>query len=88
MCVTNHTSYLESSCHKMCKVSLTPLRLQHLTLPVLIDRLVLRRDYCLAIRICQYLKLPDAEGASRVLAHWACYKVHVSEEHPRTTRGV
>lgn len=44
-------------------------------MPVLIDRLVLRKLFCLAIRICQYLKIPDAEGASRILAHWACYKV-------------
>ena len=50
-------------------------RLQSLTLQVLIDRLVLRRQYCLAIRICQYLKIPESEGASRILAHWACYKV-------------
>lgn len=42
---------------------------------VLIDRLVVRKYFYLAIRICQYLKLPDAEGASRILAHWACYKV-------------
>jgi len=44
---------------------------------VLIDRLVLRKYFYLAIRICQYLKLPDSEGASRILAHWACYKVSV-----------
>ncbi|KAI0208261.1 hypothetical protein LSAT2_007078 [Lamellibrachia satsuma] len=57
--------------------------LEKLTLPVLIDRLVLRRHYCLAIRICDYLKLPDAEGSSRILAHWACYKVqqkHIPDE--------
>jgi len=54
---------------------LTYLQLEQLTLPVLMDRLVLRRHYCLAIRICQYLKLPEAEGSSRILAHWACYKV-------------
>ena len=38
-------------------------------------RLVLRRHYCLAIRICDYLKIPKGEGASRILGHWACYKV-------------
>ncbi|KAM7431227.1 Vacuolar protein sorting-associated protein 16 [Porites harrisoni] len=37
--------------------------------------LVLRRHYCLAIRICDYLKIPKGEGASRILGHWACYKV-------------
>lgn len=40
------------------------------------SRLVLRRHYCLAIRICDYLKIPKAEGASRILGHWACYKVY------------
>ena len=38
-------------------------------------RLVLRRHYCLAIRICDYLKIPKGEGASRILGHWACYEV-------------
>ena len=35
----------------------------------------LRRHYCLGIRICYYLKIPKGEGASRILGHWACYKV-------------
>ncbi|KAK2188750.1 hypothetical protein NP493_123g03022 [Ridgeia piscesae] len=64
-------------------IPLTYTQLEKLTLPVLIDRLVLRRHYCLAIRICNYLKLPEAEGSSRILAHWACYKVqqkHVPDE--------
>ncbi|KAM7426322.1 Vacuolar protein sorting-associated protein 16 [Porites harrisoni] len=37
--------------------------------------LVLRRHYCLAIRICDYWKIPKGEGASRILGHLACYKV-------------
>ena len=37
-------------------------------------RLVLRRHYPLAIKICDYLKMSKREGASRVLAHWACHK--------------
>ncbi|ELU17286.1 hypothetical protein CAPTEDRAFT_168734 [Capitella teleta] len=56
-------------------IPLTYMQLQNLTLDVLIDRLVVRRQYCLAIRICNYLRMPEAEGASRILAHWACYKV-------------
>ena len=60
---------------------MTGVRLETLQLPVLIDRLVLRRQYCLAIRICNYLKLPEAEGASRILAHWACYKVCSTREY-------
>ncbi len=57
--------------------SLAQSRLQQLSLPVLLDRLVLRREYCLAIRISQYLKIAEAEGASRIVAHWACYKVRL-----------
>ncbi|CAH3134250.1 unnamed protein product [Porites lobata] len=38
-------------------------------------RLVLRRHYCLAIRICDYWKIPKGEGASRILGHLARYKV-------------
>lgn len=45
-------------------VSLTPLS----------ARLVLRRLYPLAIQICEYLRLPEVQGVSRILAHWACYK--------------
>lgn len=54
---------------------LTIQRLQHLSMPILIDRLVLRKLFYYAVKICQYLKIADAEGASRILAHWACYKV-------------
>lgn len=51
------------------------LRLEQLSMPVLIDRLVLRKLFGLAILICQYLRVPDAEGENRIRAHWACYKV-------------
>ncbi|KAK6182738.1 hypothetical protein SNE40_010352 [Patella caerulea] len=61
-------------------IPLTYTQLNHLSVPVLIDRLVLRKLFCLAIRICHYLKIPDAEGASRILAHWACYKVQQKHE--------
>ncbi|KAK4881688.1 hypothetical protein RN001_005007 [Aquatica leii] len=41
----------------------------------LLDRLVIRRQYYLAICIAKYLKMPDKDGSSRILAHWAKYKV-------------
>ena len=41
----------------------------------LANRLVMRRHFCLAVKICDYLKIPKGEGASRILGHWACYKV-------------
>ncbi|KAJ9598585.1 hypothetical protein L9F63_010714 [Diploptera punctata] len=56
-------------------IPLTYTQLHHLTIQVLLDRLVLRRHYYLAIQIAKYLKLPYNEGSSRILAHWACYKV-------------
>uniref|UniRef100_A0A8D1E731 Vacuolar protein sorting-associated protein 16 homolog n=1 Tax=Sus scrofa TaxID=9823 RepID=A0A8D1E731_PIG len=48
-----------------------------------VEGLVLRRLYPLAIQICEYLRLPEVQGVSRILAHWACYKVQqkdVSDE--------
>eukprot|EP00112_Aurelia_sp_Birch-Aquarium-sp1_P019595 Seg4875.2 transcript_id=Seg4875.2/GoldUCD/mRNA.D3Y31 product="Vacuolar protein sorting-associated protein 16" protein_id=Seg4875.2/GoldUCD/D3Y31 len=60
-------------------IPLTFEELQRLTLPVLIDRLVLRRHYLLAIKICDYLRIPKREGASRILAHWACHKVQQTD---------
>lgn len=54
---------------------LTWNQLEHLTLPVLLDRLVFRRLFPLALQIASFLKLPESDGASRILAHWACYKV-------------
>ncbi|RXM27790.1 Vacuolar protein sorting-associated protein 16-like [Acipenser ruthenus] len=51
-----------------------------MTVQVLIDRLVFRRLYPLAIEICRYLKIPEFQGVSRVLKHWACFKVQQKEE--------
>lgn len=50
-------------------------QLEHLTMPTLLDRLIMRQQYCLALRISQFLRIPDMEGASRILSHWAMYKV-------------
>uniref|UniRef100_A0A670ZL19 Vacuolar protein sorting-associated protein 16 homolog n=1 Tax=Pseudonaja textilis TaxID=8673 RepID=A0A670ZL19_PSETE len=48
---------------------------KQLTKEVLLDRVVLRRLYPIAIKICEYLRLSEFQGISRILAHWACYKV-------------
>ncbi|KAJ8898107.1 hypothetical protein PR048_003467 [Dryococelus australis] len=50
----------------------------HMSFQVLLDRLVIRRHFYLAIQVAKYLRLPDVEGSSRILAHWACYKVNQS----------
>ncbi|XP_067937076.1 vacuolar protein sorting-associated protein 16 homolog [Watersipora subatra] len=57
---------------------LTHKQLEYLTVELLIERLVYRRQYLLARKICQYLKLKDVEN--KILAHWACYKVEQSKE--------
>ncbi|XP_017296422.1 vacuolar protein sorting-associated protein 16 homolog [Kryptolebias marmoratus] len=54
---------------------LTHTQFKQITLQVLIDRLVYRQFYPLAIEICRYLKIPDYQGVSRVLKHWASCKV-------------
>ncbi|KAL8612978.1 hypothetical protein ACOMHN_001061 [Nucella lapillus] len=69
--------------HHTVGIPLTYTQLEHLTTPVLIDRLVLRKLFGLAIKLCQFLKIADHEGQDRILAHWARYKVqqkHVEED--------
>ncbi|KAA0713395.1 Vacuolar protein sorting-associated protein 16 -like protein [Triplophysa tibetana] len=59
---------------------LTHTQFKQMTIQVLIDRLVHRKLYPLAIEVCRYLKTPEYQGVSRVLKHWACYKVQQKEE--------
>lgn len=54
---------------------LTYLQVQKLTHKVLLDRLVVRKHYYLAICAAKYLQLPENEGTSRILSHWAENKV-------------
>uniref|UniRef100_A0A803VPN1 Vacuolar protein sorting-associated protein 16 homolog n=1 Tax=Ficedula albicollis TaxID=59894 RepID=A0A803VPN1_FICAL len=61
-------------------IPLTFTQYKQLTIEVLLDRLVLRRLYPLAIRICEFLRLPEMQGVSRILAHWACYKVQQKDK--------
>ncbi len=56
-------------------VPLTKEQYDFLTPQVVVDRLLARRLYPLAVKICHLLKLPAKDGENRVLAHWACYKV-------------
>ncbi|XP_056606714.1 vacuolar protein sorting-associated protein 16 homolog [Triplophysa dalaica] len=59
---------------------LTHTQFKQMTIQVLIDRLVHRKLYPLAIEVCRFLKTPEYQGVSRVLKHWACYKVQQKEE--------
>ncbi|XP_077638799.1 vacuolar protein sorting-associated protein 16 homolog [Lonchura striata] len=61
-------------------IPLTFTQYKQLTIEVLLDRLVLRRLYPLAIRISEFLRLPEMQGVSRILAHWACYKVQQKDK--------
>lgn len=61
-------------------IPLTHTQFKQMTVQVLIDRLVYRKFYPLAIEVCRYLKTPEYQGVSRVLKHWACYKVQQKEE--------
>ena len=54
---------------------LNEIRLDVLSYHVLIDRLVLHREFLLALLVCDFLHLPVSEGRNRVLFHWACFKV-------------
>lgn len=58
------------------EIHLIFIRLDIMGIQTLIDRLVLRRQYALAIKIAEFLKLRETQGRSRILAHWACYKVY------------
>ncbi|XP_063068517.1 vacuolar protein sorting-associated protein 16 homolog [Engraulis encrasicolus] len=61
-------------------IPLTHTQFKQMTTQVLIDRLVYRKLYPLAIEVCRYLKIPEYQGVSRVLKHWACCKVQQKEE--------
>ncbi|EDV28331.1 uncharacterized protein TRIADDRAFT_20725, partial [Trichoplax adhaerens] len=61
--------------HYKIGIPITLKQFEYLTLPVLIDRLILREHYALALHICDYLRIPGDEGKCRILSHWACKKV-------------
>lgn len=61
--------------HPAVGIPLTYTQFNVLTNQVLLDRLVVRRHYYLGIQIARHLQLPEIDGESRILAHWACYKV-------------
>jgi len=75
--------------HYRLGLPLTLAQLGRLGTPVLLDRLLQRRLFPLALEVATFLRLPPAEGRSRVLAHWACYKVETATtEEAETARQV
>ncbi|XP_078037953.1 vacuolar protein sorting 16 [Augochlora pura] len=61
--------------HPAIGIPITREQFFKLKTEVILDRLVARRHYYLSIQIARHLQLPEVEGESRILAHWACYKV-------------
>ena len=61
--------------HETVGIPLTQPQLEALGVKVLLDRLIARRLFAFAIKVAEFKKLPPAEGRSRILAHWAMYKV-------------
>ncbi|KAF9899141.1 hypothetical protein BX616_003227 [Lobosporangium transversale] len=61
-------------------IPLTYAQYQRLTPEALIDRLISRHQYLLAIRICEYLKM----RTDRILIHWACSKIKKSNDDEDT----
>ena len=72
--------------HYRVGIPITMSQYKHLTPTVVVDRLLARRLYPLAASIADWLGLPQKFGRSRVLAHWACYKVTArhSDEDDKT----
>ncbi|XP_075231443.1 vacuolar protein sorting 16 [Lycorma delicatula] len=56
-------------------IPITYNELQEIGLQQLLDMLLIRRQYFLAIQVAKHLQLPDS---SRILIHWAHYKVRES----------
>ena len=75
--------------HYKVGIPLSSVQLSSLTNQVVLDRLIARRLFPLALEISDHLKLPAGEGRSRVLGHWAIYKVETSRlEEADTAREV
>jgi hypothetical protein len=54
---------------------LTFVQYEALTPSIIINRLISRRHFALAIEICKYLNMNEEDGIVKVLSNWALYKV-------------
>ncbi|CAG0889321.1 unnamed protein product [Darwinula stevensoni] len=61
--------------HTSLAIPLTYTQYQTLGTQVVVDRLVMRRKYLLAIRISKYLRIPPTDGEDRILRHWTLRQV-------------
>jgi vacuolar protein sorting-associated protein 16 len=59
--------------HHSIAIPITYSQYEALTPQVIINRLVLRNHYALALKICEYLNIPD--GSRQILKNWSLFKV-------------
>lgn len=60
-------------------ISLSWIQFELLSRNVLLDRLIVRRDYELAMNIASYLRMAPSQGTLRILGYWASRKVQEIE---------
>jgi vacuolar protein sorting-associated protein 16 len=58
---------------------LTYVQYEALTTAVIINRLISRRHFALAIEISKYLNMNNEEGLTKILSNWALYKVEQTD---------
>lgn len=56
-------------------ISITYPQLQKISVQTLLDRLVGQRHYYLALQASSYIRMSSTIGSSRILTHWAKFKV-------------
>lgn len=52
-----------------------PFRLQKISVQTLLDKLVGQRHYYLALQAASFIRMSSDLGSSRILTHWAKFKV-------------
>jgi hypothetical protein len=65
--------------HPQIGLPLTYDQYEALTSPVIINRLISRRHFALAIEISKYLNMNNEDGIIKILSNWALYKVGQNE---------
>ncbi|GAB0090509.1 Vacuolar protein sorting-associated protein 16 homolog [Sergentomyia squamirostris] len=75
---------LNSIRHAKVGIPLTIRQFNHLKPNVILDRLVFRKHYALAIQIAKHLKMPE----SRILEHWALHKVMYDKHDEEVARKI
>jgi hypothetical protein len=66
---------LNSIRHHRIAIPLTYIEFEALGESVVVNRLVQCHHYELAMKICSYLNVPEAEGTTKILLNWSKYKV-------------